>query len=74
MITLFGIDIGTLFFFVFSFLVGVVLVIRAVFFSQAETHTHRIVQGIIGVAYTALTIAAFMQLKAFESAADKVLL
>ena len=62
MIMVFGIDIGTLSFFIFSFLVGVIATLQAIFGCSKETKQHRIVRGAIGIAYACITVAAFMKL------------
>lgn len=64
MIMIFGIDIGTLSFFVFSFLVGIVVFVQALFFCKEETTNHRIIRGVIGAAYATITVLAFAHLSA----------
>lgn len=64
---LFGIDIGTLAFFAFSFLAGVVIASQAVFGSREETTKHRAVKGAVGAAYAIIAAAAFMQLEGVHS-------
>ena len=67
MITIFGVEIGTLAFFTFSFAAGVFIALQAVFWSAKETTTHRAVKGVVGVAYAVITVLAFMQLEGVES-------
>ena len=68
MITVFGYEIGMFSFFVFSILAGVVIALQAAFGCKDETTRHRIIRGLAGVAYTAVAIAAFMQLHDADSA------
>ncbi len=63
---IFDLDIGTLAFFVFSFLVGIIVAIQAIFFSRKETKMHRLVRGVVGVAYLVITTAAFQQLQVVD--------
>ena len=63
MITFFDIDIGTLSFFIFSFLVGVVALFQSIFGCAKETKKHRIVRGTIGAVYAVITVIAFTQLE-----------
>ena len=67
MITVFGYEIGTFSFFVFSILAGVVIALQAAFGCKDETTMHRVVRGLAGVAYTTIAIIAFTQLKGVES-------
>lgn len=65
--TLFGIEIGTLAFFAFSFCAGVFIFLQAMFWSYKDTVTHRTIKGIAGVAYAVITVLAFLQLEGVES-------
>jgi len=67
MITVFGYQIGMFSFFVFSILAGVVVAAQAIFGCKEETVQHRTVRAAIGVIYTAIAVAAFMQLESIES-------
>ncbi|MGU9977609.1 MAG: hypothetical protein ACNYNY_02855 [Candidatus Oxydemutatoraceae bacterium WSBS_2016_MAG_OTU14] len=58
--------IGTLLFFAFSLLVGIVLTFQAVCFCSKETKMHRIIQGMIGIAYTIITVIAFTQIQTVD--------
>ena len=71
MIMVFGIDIGTLSFFVFSFIAGVFIFLQVIFGCKKETRTHRIIRGAIGIAYAALTVSAFMNLNAMQDKPDE---
>ncbi len=62
-----GIEIGTLAFFTFSFIAGVVIALQAVFGSKKETMKHRTVKGVVGAAYAVIAAAAFMQLEGVKS-------
>lgn len=63
---LFQLDIGTLLFFAFSLLVGIVLVFQATCFCAKETTMHRVVRGFVGLAYTIITVVAFTQLQVID--------
>ncbi len=65
--TLFGIEIGTLAFFTFSFIAGVVITLQSVFGSKKETMKHRAVKGVVGAVYAVIAVAAFMQLEGVKS-------
>lgn len=65
--TVWGLDIGTFSFFVFSFAVGLFVALQAAFGCREETRTHRIVRGLLGAAYVVVTVVAFMQLEGVES-------
>ena len=67
MITVFGLEIGTVAFFTFSFVVGIVVALQALFRSRQETVVHRVVKGFIGAAYAAITVLAFLQLEGVQS-------
>jgi len=67
MITVFGDQIGMLSFFVFSILAGVLVAAQAIFGCKEETTKHRTIRAAIGVIYTAIAVAAFMQLESIES-------
>lgn len=69
MIMVFGIDIGTLSFFVFSFIAGVFIFLQVIFGCKKESNVHRIVRGAIGLAYAAVTVFAFMNLNAMQDKA-----
>jgi len=54
-------------FFVFSILAGVLVAAQAIFGCKEETTKHRTIRAAIGVIYTAIAVAAFMQLESIES-------
>ena len=66
MIMVFGIDIGTLSFFVFSFVAGVFIFLQVIFGCKKETNIHRVVRGAIGLAYAIVTVFAFMNLNVMQ--------
>ena len=66
MIMVFGIDIGTLSCFVFSFISGVFIFLQVIFGCKKETNTHRIIRGAIGLSYAIITVFAFMNLNAVK--------
>ena len=60
-------EIGTLSFFAFSFLAGVVILLQAILGSKKETMRHRIIKATVGAAYAVITVLAFMQLEGVKS-------
>ena len=66
MIMVFGIDIGTLSFFVFSFIAGVFIFLQVIFGCKKETNLHRVIRGAIGLAYAIVTVYAFMNLNVMQ--------
>ena len=71
MIMVFGIDIGTLSFFVFSFAAGAFIFLQVIFACKKETATHRIIRGAVGLAYAIITVSAFMNLNAVKGESEE---
>ena len=59
-------EIGTLLFFAFSFLTGLVLTFQAVCFCSKETVKYRVIQGFVGIVYAVITVIAFTQINTVD--------
>ena len=70
----FGYDIGTFTFFVFSFLAAFFIFASAIFGCKEETTKHRWVRGVLGFAYLFATYIAFTQLEIAQSPYQQQLL
>lgn len=65
--SLFGYEIGTFAFFVFSFVAAAFIFLQAIFGCREETSIHRTVRGSLGLIYFAVTTAAFLQIEVIGS-------